>query len=98
MVDNGFMIQHVCEQITIELVRPPFLFSNQAQLTTTASKLPAQIARARVHIEHVIRSLKLFNVLKQKMPQSFLKYTDDIITTVYDITKLGKQVIAGDGF
>lgn len=97
MVDKGFMIEDVCEQNAIELIRPPFL-KKQAQLTKTASKLTAEIARARVHVERVIQRLKLFNVLKQKMPWSLLPHADAIITTVCGITNLCNPVIADDGF
>lgn len=97
MVDKGFMIQDVCDKSAIELVRPPFL-KKQAQLSKADSKLTAEIARARVHVERVIQRLKLFNVLKQKMPWTLLPYVDAILVTLSGITNLCSPVIADDGF
>ena len=97
MVDKGFMIEDLCETYAVELIRPPFL-RKKVQFSEHEAKLTADIARARVHVERAIQRLRLFNVLKQKMPWTLLPYADAIITTIGGITNLCNPIIGDDGF
>uniref|UniRef100_A0A6P7H673 Uncharacterized protein LOC114346673 n=1 Tax=Diabrotica virgifera virgifera TaxID=50390 RepID=A0A6P7H673_DIAVI len=62
MVDKGFLIDDICNQFKIELIRLPFL-KNKKQLSTDEALLNAKIAAARVHIERVNQRIKIFKIL-----------------------------------
>lgn len=61
MVDKGFLIDDVCLQHGIKIVRPPFL-RRKAQFSQTEAINNCNIASARVHIERLNQRLKVFQI------------------------------------
>ena len=97
MVDKGFQIEDVCLNHSVDLIRPPFLRAKK-QLSPAEAKRTAEIACARVHVERAIQRLKLFSVMKRKMPWSMLPHVDNIISIVCGITALQAPIIADERF
>ena len=97
MVDKGFMIEDLCEERAVGLIRPPFL-RNKTQFSEEEAKMTAEIARARVHVERAIQRLKLYSVLKQKIPWTLLPYANSIIVVIGGITNLCNPIIGDDSF
>lgn len=72
MVDKGFLIDEVCAQYGVEIVRPYFL-KNQSQFSQSDALNTGSIASARVHIERLNQRLKVFHILGSKMPSCLVK-------------------------
>ncbi|XP_028146882.2 uncharacterized protein LOC114340340 [Diabrotica virgifera virgifera] len=93
MVDKGFLIDDICNQFKIELIRPPFL-KNKKQFSTDEALLNAKIAAARVHIERVKQRIKIFKILGCKLQWSLVKNIKDIFTIACAITNLSSSILA----
>lgn len=59
MVDKGFLIDTICKENLIQLIRPPFR-RRKKQLSADEANTNFFIARARVHIERVNQRIKIF--------------------------------------
>ncbi|XP_050516417.1 uncharacterized protein LOC126891279 [Diabrotica virgifera virgifera] len=93
VVDKGFLIDDICNQFKIELIRPPFLKNNK-QFSTDEALLNAKIAAARVHIERVNQRIKIFKILGCKLQWSLVKNIKDIFTLACAITNLSSSILA----
>ncbi|CAN8028488.1 unnamed protein product [Ixodes persulcatus] len=62
MVHKGFLIDKLCDDARVELVRPPFL-RNKQQMSCRYAVLSQDIGSARVHVERAIQHLKVFKIL-----------------------------------
>jgi len=65
MVDKEFLIDDLCLEKQIELIRPPF-FKNKTTFSKAEALLNKDIASARVHIERVNQRIKSFKIFKNK--------------------------------
>jgi len=97
MVDKGFMIEKECAELGLRLIRPPFL-SKKKTLSKQESLRTAEIAKARVHVERVIKQLRNFEILVQQVPSNLLPYIDDILTVCGALVNLSFPVLASDKF
>ncbi|XP_064473198.1 uncharacterized protein LOC135387913 [Ornithodoros turicata] len=95
MVDKGFLIDDLCEQHGIELVRPPFL-RKQQQLSRRDAENNASIASARVHVERAIQRIKRYKILQQRYPLELLPWLDDIVTIIAGLVNISKPLFASD--
>ncbi|CAN7940074.1 unnamed protein product [Ixodes hexagonus] len=59
VVDKGFLIEDVCEQCLVEVIRPPFL-RQKKQLSKVEALQTKKIAAARAHVERAIQRIKIF--------------------------------------
>jgi hypothetical protein len=66
MVDKGFLIHEMAEKVGVGVVMPPFL--RKIQFTEPEVEQTNSIARARVHVERVIRDIKAFKILANRIP------------------------------
>ncbi|XP_064475749.1 uncharacterized protein LOC135389645 [Ornithodoros turicata] len=96
MVDRGFLIDHMCDDAGIEVVRPPFL-RGQKQYSEVDAIRTVRIARARVHVERGIQRMKRFKVLK-KVSHELLPYIHNIATVIAGIVNLSKPIFADDKY
>lgn len=97
MVDKGFLIDKLCDDARVELVRPPFL-RNKQRMSRTDAVLNQDIARARVHVERAIQRLKVFRILQQRFPTHLMPLFDDVIKLVAGIVNLSPPIFAHDKF
>lgn len=79
MVDKGFLIDEICKQHGINIVRPPFL-RQKSQFSQSEALNTENIANARVHIERLNQRLKVFQILGSKMPSCLVKKSGHIMT------------------
>jgi len=63
MVDKGFLIDDLCIEKGIELIRPPFL-KNKIQFSKAETLLNKDIACASIHIKGINQRLKMFKIFQ----------------------------------
>lgn len=97
MADKGFLIEEICENNFIQLIRPPFL-RNKKQFSCEEAKLCRKIASARVHVERVIQRIKLFNIFKSTLPYHLLNLIDPMMTIAAALTNLSSPILAEDKY
>lgn len=97
MVDRGFLIEDLCYEHGLEMIRPPFL-GQRKQLSPGDAKRNAGIASARVHVERSIQRLKRFKILQQRFPLHLLAYLDSIVTTIAGVVNTSKPLFADDKY
>ncbi|XP_040067788.1 uncharacterized protein LOC121834518 isoform X1 [Ixodes scapularis] len=97
MVDRGFLIEDLCYEHGLEMIRPPFL-GQKKQLSPGDAKRNASIASARVHVERSIQRIKRFKILQQRFPLDLLAYLDSIVTTLAGIVNISKPLFADDKY
>lgn len=63
MADRGFLIDDICADNLIELIRPPF--RKQKQMSKGDALRTQKIASARVHVERAIQRMKIFSFVNK---------------------------------
>ncbi|KFM68003.1 hypothetical protein X975_16882, partial [Stegodyphus mimosarum] len=98
MVDKGFLIDDICEERGINIIRPPFL-REKKQLSPQEANLTRNIARARVHIERIIQRIKAFKLLHYgRIPWTMISLADDMMIIACGLANLGRPVLSNDKF
>lgn len=97
MVDKGFLIDEICMENDIKLLRPPFL-KDKKQFSNAEALLNASIAQARVHIERSNQRLKAFQILGEKLPGDLLCKVKEIFTIISAIVNLSSPILKDDKF
>ncbi|KAE8745124.1 hypothetical protein FOCC_FOCC008189 [Frankliniella occidentalis] len=97
MADKGYPIDEECQDHMLLLYRPPFVRQNK-QFTRSEAVFCANVARARVHVERVIQSLREYTILKNKIAWNIVPFVDDIVTIVCALVNLGKPILARDKY
>lgn len=92
MVDKGFMIKSECDDLNIQLIRPPFA-DKRVQMTKEDSLNTKGIAAARVHVERCIQRLKTFAFLKSTIDWEMTKYVDEIMIIICGLVSFGRPII-----
>ncbi|CAN7981375.1 unnamed protein product, partial [Ixodes pacificus] len=87
MVDRGFLIEDLCYEHRLEMIRPHFL-GQKRQLSPGDAKRNTSIASARVHVERSIQRIKRFKILQQRFPLDLLAHLDSIVTTLAGIVNI----------
>ncbi|XP_070384863.1 uncharacterized protein [Dermacentor albipictus] len=96
MADRGFLIDDICADHLIELIRPPF--KKQKQMSKGDALRTQKIASARVHVERAIQRMKIFKVLSTRIPWSMVGLLDDIVIIAAGITNLSSPILATHRF
>ncbi len=78
MADRGFTIRDQLKQIDVELNIPPFM-EGRIQLPNEEVLQGRQIASLRIHVERVIGRIKNFAILKQTIPITLSRLTNQIV-------------------
>ena len=78
MADRGFTIKDLLKDIGVELNIPPFMEGRQ-QLPPQEIEAGRKIASLRVHVERAIGRMKLYGILKSKIPISLTRLTNQIV-------------------
>lgn len=97
MVDKGFLIDNVCLQNGIKLIRPTFL-RKKTRFSKEEALLNVKIAKARVHIERTNQRLKTFKILSDKMPQGLISKVEQIFFIISAIVNLSSSIFKDDKF
>lgn len=97
MTDKGFLIDELCRQNGIGLIRPPFL-KKRTKFTYEESILNAKIASARVHIERTNQRIKVFKILTNKLPITLIPLVGDIFIIACGVTNLSSPILSSDKF
>ncbi|XP_049276220.1 uncharacterized protein LOC119387324 [Rhipicephalus sanguineus] len=97
MADRGFLIDDICADHLIELIRPPFK-KQQKQMSKGDALRTQKIASARVHVERAIQRMKIFKALSTRIPWSMVGLLDDIVIVAAGITNLSSPILAEHRF
>ena len=78
MADRGFTIKDMLKRLNIELNLPPFL-EGKRQLPYEQVQEGRKIASLRIHVERAIGRLKNFAILKETIPITLSRLTNQIV-------------------
>ena len=91
MADKGFNIQDYLALHETVLIAPPIMRKNN--VSAGASTATRRVATARVHIERMIRRLKLFNFLRGVIPLTCKPYLSSAVTVCAILVNLQAAII-----
>lgn len=98
MVDRGFLIDQICEDRLIKVIRPPFK-KQRKQMSRTDALDTQRIASARAHVERVIQRMKIFKILSTKVTWNMVPLLDDIMMiAAQSLTNLSAPILAPERF
>ncbi|CAI6346541.1 unnamed protein product [Macrosiphum euphorbiae] len=97
MVDKGFLIDDLCLEKQIDLIRPPFL-KNKIQFSKAEALLNKDIASARVHIERINQRIKSFKIFQSKFSWSRNYLANDIMIIICGMCNLSSSIFESDKF
>ena len=86
IADKGFNIQYLLAVRNVRLIAPPIMAKNKE--SAHASTATRRIARARVHMECMIRKLKCYRILKSVIPLSLKGYITSIVSVCAALVNL----------
>ncbi|XP_063436957.1 uncharacterized protein LOC134718388 [Mytilus trossulus] len=92
MADRGFTIDDLLFPLRVKLNIPAFT-KNKPQLSAEDVTTTRRIARVRIHVERVIRRLKVFKILSGTVPVSTLKLFHDILLVCSALVNLRSDLI-----
>ena len=78
MVDKGFNLFDECAARCLHFTVPPER-RGESQMTPAEINKTSAIAKVRILLEQVIRRLKTFQIIANKMPISLLSHVNDIL-------------------
>ena len=92
MADRGFTIDDLLFPLRVKLNIPAFT-KNKPQLSAEDVTTTRRIARVRIHVERVIRRLKVFKIISGTVPVSSLTLFDDILLVCSALVNLRSDLI-----
>ena len=95
MADKGFTIQTEIENLGLSLNLPPFASAGK-QMSVTDSKMTSKIAKHRVHIERLIKKVKTYCIVSDKIPTSLFHTINQIWTVCCHLTLFQDVFVKGD--
>ena len=78
MADRGFTIKDMLKELNIDLNMPPFL-EGKRQFSSEDVQEGRKIASLRIHVERAIGRIKTFRILKDTIPISLARLTNQIV-------------------
>lgn len=96
MVDKGFLIDELCCDYDVKLIRPPFL--KNVQFSEDDAIENADIASARVHVERLNQRLKVFEILGSKMSSCLIPKSEEIMTILCTVVNVSSPIFKDDKF
>ena len=91
MADRGFTVQDLLFPLRVKLNIPAF--SHGKQLSNEEVTRTRRVANVRIHVEQVIRRLKVFKILKDIVPISLTRHVDKILRTCAALVNLNPVLI-----
>ncbi|XP_051160095.1 uncharacterized protein LOC127280845 [Leptopilina boulardi] len=98
MVDKGFLIDEVCADNNIKLIRPSFFNKNQSQFSENDAVESSNIASARVHVERLNQRIKVFDILGGKMSSCLVPKSEKIMFICCALANLTSPVFKDNKF
>jgi len=95
MADRGFTIKDMLEQLNIELNIPPFLNDRQ-QLPAKEVDSGRKIAALRIHVERAIGRIKTFNILKETIPITLARLSNQIVYVCAFLSNFQPALVPSD--
>lgn len=92
MADKGFNIQDLLVKHQCCLMAPPVMRKNN--VSAEASTATRRVATSRVHIERMIRRLKVFCILQEVLPLTYKPYLSSIVKVCAIIVNLQSSLIS----
>lgn len=97
VVDKGFLIDNICFQKQVTIIRPHFLRS-KSQFSKEEAQTNVLISKARVHVERVNQRIKTFDIFKCPLPWNLVNKIDGIFTIVCAMVNLQTPVLGDNRF
>ena len=91
MTDKGFNMQDLLAQYHVRLLAPPLMYNGNVNAHSTTET--RRVARKRVHVERIIRSLKAFGILHGVIPLTMKSYIDSVVTVCAVLVNLQPRII-----
>lgn len=91
MADKGFNIQDLLAQYHVRLLAPPLMYNGNVNAHSTTET--RRVARKRVHVERIIRSLKAFGILHGVIPLTMKSYIDSVVSVCAVLVNLQPRII-----
>lgn len=91
MADKGFTISKELADIDVDLNIPPFSYGNNQQFTDADETLTRDIASVRVHVERIIRNVKLNRILRCSIPNTMADQLNQIWVVCCHLTNFRKK-------
>ena len=88
MADKGFNIQDLLVLQHVRLIAPPIM--HKGNVSADATTKTRRVARKRIHVERIIRSLKSLGGI----PLTMKTYIDSVITQCAPLVNLQPKIIA----
>jgi DDE superfamily endonuclease len=85
MVDKGFLIADLAENLGVEVVMPP-LASSARQFSKSDLGKGRKIASTRIHIERAIERAKSFDILAREINNNTLSYISTLVRVCFTLT------------
>ena len=92
MFDKGFNVQELFLQYKVTAIIPAFVRSKR-HLTPSEAAVGKEIARVRIHVEHVIGWLKEFQLLDHTLPLNLVNLVDEIWIIACAITNMQPPLV-----
>lgn len=92
MADKGFNIQDLLALQHVRLIAPPLM--HKGNVTAHATTKTRRVARKRINVERIIRSLKSFAIINGVIPLTMKSYIDSVITVCAALVNLQPKIIA----
>ncbi|CAN7946454.1 unnamed protein product, partial [Ixodes hexagonus] len=80
MVDKGFKVSDLLP-VGVKLYIPPFRIAGEKQMSRSDVICTRKVARARVHVERVLRRIKEFHIFDCPLPLNMADIADEIFST-----------------
>lgn len=97
MVDKGFLIDDLCLEKHIQLIRQPFK-KNKVAFSKAEALLNKDIASACVHIERINQRIKSFKIFQNKFAWSHSYLAYDIMIIIGGICNLSSPIFSNNKF
>lgn len=95
MADRGFTIKDMLQDIGVELNIPPFMEGRQ-RLPAKEVREGRQIASVRIHVERAIGRIKTFSILKQTLPISLARISNQIVCVCAYLSNFKPVLVPGE--
>ncbi|XP_064457308.1 uncharacterized protein LOC135368133 isoform X1 [Ornithodoros turicata] len=97
MAAEGLLIDELCLQRGVELIRPPFL-RKQEQLGRRDAQRNGSAASDCVCVKRAVRRMKAFKILRQNLSLELLGQVDDVVRIIAGIVNLSPSIFSDDEF
>lgn len=91
LVDRGFPIEEDCDEMNVTVLHPPFLGTRE-KFTPEEEQLTRDIAHARIYVEHAIRRMKIFDILKN-IRNTMLAELDQIVYVIGCLVNFQEPIV-----